>query len=81
MVHSILALLQTTQTADNKRERLQEIAVRLEDYLWKRSPNMETYEDKATLRHRLQSLAVKMAEMEAVKRGDVNVCISVVYSS
>lgn len=50
MVGYILALLPAADATH------QEIAVRVEDYLWKRSANMEEYENKATLKGKLQSL-------------------------
>ena len=60
MVREIMALLQQRKPNQDANKgaavenRLKEMAVRLEDYLWKRSQTIEEYQNRNTLKHRLQ---------------------------
>lgn len=67
MVKNIMVLLQQRKPAADPTKplvetRLKEMAIRLEDYLWKRSSTLAEYSDLSTLKHRLQCLAVYMGK-------------------
>jgi acyl carrier protein phosphodiesterase len=66
---SVLLLQQRKPNAQDKggtmEPRLRDMAVRLEEYLWKRSSNnLEEYSDMKTLKKRLQDLANVMGKQQ-----------------
>jgi len=74
MAKNIAHLLQQRKPATDPSkpvvvDRLQEMATRLEDYLWKRSASVQEYSTLHTLKHRLQCLAVYMGKHQQ-QRGE-----------